>query len=89
MNVPDLRREIFSYLRKEPKLKCSECNNVLIWDKKINRRYVCKHSQKNHYQYLCLICYYKNVYLNYDFFSVVIIFLTLIYICYYIIHKLI
>ena len=28
----DLRREIFSYLRKEPQLSCIDCKKVLIWD---------------------------------------------------------
>ena len=29
----DLRKEIFSYLRKTPKLHCIHCYKVLIWDK--------------------------------------------------------
>ena len=32
----DLRKEIFSYLRKKPKLQCIHCYKVLIWDKKVN-----------------------------------------------------
>ena len=31
----DLRRYIFSYLRKDAKLKCCVCNKVCIWDKKV------------------------------------------------------
>ena len=33
--IDDIRRYIFSFLRKKPKLICSECNCVLIWDKKV------------------------------------------------------
>ena len=32
----DLRRYIFSFLRKKPKLVCKDCNKVLIWDRKVN-----------------------------------------------------
>jgi len=31
--IYDIRKHIFSFLRKEPILKCSICNCVLIWDK--------------------------------------------------------
>ena len=34
--IEDLRRYIFSFLRKEPELLCKDCNKVLIWDKKVN-----------------------------------------------------
>ena len=34
--IDDLRKYIFSFLRKEPKLVCNDCNKVLIWDKKVN-----------------------------------------------------
>jgi hypothetical protein len=34
--IEDLRRYIFSFLRKEPELICKDCNKVLIWDKKVN-----------------------------------------------------
>ena len=33
--IEDLRRYIFSFLRKEPELICKDCNKVLIWDKKV------------------------------------------------------
>ena len=35
MNINDLRRKIFSYLRKKPKIQCCVCNRVCVWDKKI------------------------------------------------------
>ena len=35
----DLRREIFSYLRKEPKVKCDQCDDVCVWDKKMLKIY--------------------------------------------------
>ena len=31
----DLRRYIFTFLRKKPKKKCFDCKCVLVWDKKI------------------------------------------------------
>ena len=34
--IEDLRKYIFSFLRKEPKLMCKDCKKVLIWDKKVN-----------------------------------------------------
>ena len=37
MNNTDLRREIWSYLRKNPELSCIKCNSVCIWDKKVKR----------------------------------------------------
>ena len=35
----DLRREIFSYLRRRGKKICRTCDKVLVWDKKV-RPYV-------------------------------------------------
>lgn len=89
MEIPEIRKKILSYLRKDARLRCSKCNYVIIWDKKINRKYICRYLEKDKYQYICLSCYYKMLYLNYDFFSVVVIFLALIYICYFILCKLI
>ena len=31
----DLRMLIFSYLRKDAKLRCKDCSCVLIWDKEV------------------------------------------------------
>lgn len=36
MEIDDLRKEIFSYLRKFPQKKCIICDKVLVWDKKVN-----------------------------------------------------
>ena len=58
MNNMDLRRVIWSYLRKEPKIKCYTCNCVCVWDKKV-RNYV----ELNYYPWnmigdtLCYECY--------------------------------
>ena len=35
--IDDIRRYIFSFLRKKPQLTCSDCNCVLIWDKKVKK----------------------------------------------------
>ena len=35
MNNNNLRNIIFSYLRKYPKKRCSICECVCIWDKKV------------------------------------------------------
>lgn len=32
----DLRRLIFSFLRKKPKKFCQICDKVCVWDKKVN-----------------------------------------------------
>ena len=39
MHNDDLRREIWSYLRKEPKLVCMKCGDVCVWDKKVKKYY--------------------------------------------------
>ena len=36
MNDYHLRKNIFSYLRKEPKLRCALCKKVLIWDNTVD-----------------------------------------------------
>ena len=35
MNNKDLRKLIFSYLRKYPKKVCFICERVCVWDKKV------------------------------------------------------
>ena len=40
MGNEDLRREIWSYLRKKPKLICTLCDQVLIWDKEVYEYHV-------------------------------------------------
>ena len=32
----DLRRYIFSFLRKTPKKACQDCKKVLVWDNQVN-----------------------------------------------------
>ena len=39
MNNNDLRRLIWSYLRKKPKIACFKCNDVCVWDKKRIKQY--------------------------------------------------
>ncbi len=39
MNNDDLRRIIWSFLRKKAKLSCNVCEKVIIWDKKIRCAY--------------------------------------------------
>ncbi len=40
MGNEDLRREIWSYLRKKPKLVCTLCDQVLIWDKEVYKYHI-------------------------------------------------
>ena len=40
MEIPEIRKKILSYLRKDARIRCSKCNYVIIWDKKINRKYL-------------------------------------------------
>mgnify|MGYP003987149229 CR=1 FL=1 len=65
----DLRREIFSYLRKHPQRKCIKCNKVLIWDKKVNEYVVIQDEYKYFFTsslpeiksgYYCIMCYTTN-----------------------------
>lgn len=39
MNNSDLKREIWSYLRKKAKKQCNRCNCVCVWDKQIIKYY--------------------------------------------------
>lgn len=53
----DLRRLIFSYLRKEAFLKCKTCNVVLEWDpkKEVKQKYLL------FYKYVCTKCAYDEI----------------------------
>ena len=53
----ELRREIFSYLRKEAKIKCFECGEVCVWDKKTRTLYY----EYGVNTYFCMSCYWKNL----------------------------
>ena len=60
----DLRREIFSYLRKEAKVKCDQCNDVCVWDKKVKEHiqvYPFLHSDEKYYCTECLGEYYSSI----------------------------
>ena len=57
LNNIDLRKLIFSFLRKYPKKACQICDKVCVWDKKVNQyielRY---HPWKSYVKILCLEC---------------------------------
>ena len=53
----DLRREIFSYLRKNPQLICVECSTVLIWDKQIKPHLKIPFLYTNPDGYYCVNCW--------------------------------
>ena len=38
-SIDDLRGYIFSFLRKEPRVKCRECHDVCIWENYENYLY--------------------------------------------------
>lgn len=83
MEINDIRRKIFGYLRDKPKLKCTKCNDVLIWDKPLKRIYNLQ-LENDITAKFCYQCYLKEIG-NPDLFTVIIIFLFLIYICFLII----
>ena len=67
MNNNDLRRLIFSFLRKKEQLNCGGCNRVLIWDKKVcdfygtgDRSDLIYHSLYNFY-FKCIPCWKKEM----------------------------
>ena len=45
----DLRRYILSYLRHEPLIKCTECECVCVWDRKVKPYFVL-----NLYRNICM-----------------------------------
>ena len=57
----DLRREIFSYLRKEPKVKCEICQAVCVWDKKIIKLYHEDKYTNGDNIFKCYKCYWTNM----------------------------
>ena len=56
MNNYDLRREIWTFLRKEPKKKCFKCNCVLVWDKQIKKHYSISHYYGQENVFMCYDC---------------------------------
>ena len=64
MNNNDLRRKIWSYLRKKAKKSCCRCNKIIIWDKKCRCRYIenkCDLNNKFLEKYNCMDCYRKDM----------------------------
>ena len=57
----DLRREIFSYLRKEPQLSCIDCKKVLIWDKKVEPHMKIPYLYGKDNGYYCIKCWGKYI----------------------------
>ena len=70
MNNNDLRKKIWSYLRKEPLVRCIDCKRVCVWDNKIlvtiynldpydidNKDYRCKdcYTEESEPEYECRI----------------------------------
>ena len=53
--INDLRRLIFSYLRKKPKHQCEACQDVCVWDTRTIKHYVL--NGKN-------VCYCTQCYWN-------------------------
>ena len=68
----DLRRYIFSYLRKNPIAECYICNKILIWDNKINnfikipKKYLGQNKYKN--LFYCIDCW-TYTFLNEKYFD--------------------
>ena len=62
----DLRRYIFSFLRKYPKKICSDCNQILVWDKKVKNYIVAKWIplKNNNNDNYCIDCWYKYLPIN-------------------------
>ena len=70
MNIKDTKKIIFSFLRKEPKLVCSQCNRILIWNKQFIHYY--EKPYKNSFIFICQKCYFKEI--GYpDFFTCVVL----------------
>lgn len=57
MGNSDLRRLIWSYLRKNPKRECFFCNKVLVWDKKkLDLHFIIPILDDTVYVYECVEC---------------------------------
>ena len=64
MHNEDLRRLIWSYLRKKAKISCYLCNDVCVWDKKRIKQYfymsvLVEGSLRN--VYYCKKCWLENI----------------------------
>ena len=56
----DLKKYIFSFLRKTPRLICNCCNKVLIWDRKVNDYIMITWSTYKNNVPNCIDCWYNN-----------------------------
>jgi hypothetical protein len=56
--IDDLKKNIFSYLRKKPQLICHMCKKVLIWDKEVNPYIIITANDCKNKYHQCLNCYY-------------------------------
>ena len=61
MNNKDLRHVIWSYLRKEPKVKCYDCGVICVWDKKMINVYYTEYIDDHMPRYICMQCYWTNI----------------------------
>ena len=59
MNNKDLRRLIFSYLRKYPKKRCHVCGLICVRDKEVNQYVDLMFSYPDNNTY-CMKCYERN-----------------------------
>ena len=63
----DLKKYIFSFLRKTPRLICNCCNKVLIWDKKVCDFYGISENGDSMFDnkyscfYKCIPCWKKDM----------------------------
>ena len=56
MNNNDLRRYIWCYLRKTPKISCFTCGKCCVWDSKIINKYVEYKYLQTNMKYDCKEC---------------------------------
>ena len=56
----DLKKLIFSFLRKKPKIKCSDCDKVCVWDEELTTFFTHRESL-TYYDILntCSECFYN------------------------------
>ena len=67
MNDLYLRKNIFSFLRKYPKVSCSICKLCCVWDKKVILEY---YVEKNSNKKICGLCFDMTVrFFNYNVYT--------------------
>jgi len=59
MNNLDLRKEIWSYLRKKPHRRCSSCYSICMW----NKNKIIKESIVFWGEIWCLKCFYSKFFI--------------------------